>query len=137
MRTNTRNRLVLLLACVVAVATSSCVLFNGGGDDDGPVKVVDAGSNCTNPDFPVDCGEGDCWSPTTDCSFPRYDCGGSAYRCRTATDWAACCSDQFVSCPAGFPYYCPGDMQCYTESGACDGSSCTFRAAACSASAAR
>ena len=48
MRTNTRNRLALLCACMFAMATSSCVLFNGDDDgDDDPVKLVDGGGNCS------------------------------------------------------------------------------------------
>jgi hypothetical protein len=86
---------------------------------------------CTDPNFPVDCGGGDCWSEGTDCSLPAFDCGGSLWRCREPSDWGSCCNGAFVTCSAQYPNYCPGDNMCYQSPTGCDTSTCTVLNASC------
>lgn len=71
-------------------------------------------SQCTDPNFPVNCNDdsGVCWSPGTNCASDWFVCSGKR-RCLSTSDWAFCCFNTFLTCPASHPYYCPQDGLCY------------------------
>jgi len=80
----------------------------------------------------VDCFADDyCWTSGTNCSGYLYSCGGSPWRCNSNSDWAYCCSNAFVTCPASYPYYCPATNLCYSAPPNCSTATCSLVTADC------
>lgn len=88
-------------------------------------------TTCNDPDYPISCDDGRCWSEGTNCETDTFTCNGNVYKCRDTLEYANCCNGKFYTCGPGYPYFCPTDDLCYADASACPESVCEYRGLTC------